>query len=289
LGLAAARIVAELERGELPAFAPTPFPWLTEELGGGLLPGELVFLGGRPGVAKSALALEWAVLAARKGFPALVISREMTISALTRRVLAQQAHVFARRLRSGAVDADDLRRLKAALPRLQELPIWFDEGSASLGEIQRKVARSAQAGTRFVIVDYLQLVRGPKGTDRRLEVEAVSAGLKTLALRHNVVMLALSSMTPPPPNKGKRPPRPDMSALRESRALEHDADVVLLLHRPSPESSSRELILAKARDGGTGHCPLHFEGAYLRFRETVDEASELPPLDPDDRRNEVPF
>lgn len=249
LGLAAQRVVEQLERGERPAFLPTPFPWLDEQLGGGLLPGELVFLGGRPGVAKSALALEWATLTAQKGFPALVISREMTGDALARRALAQQGHVLARRLRSGRIEADDLRRLKATVPRLHAMPLRFDEGSASIVQIQRAVASAAKTGLRFLIVDYLQLVRGPKGTDRRLEVEAVSAGLKGLALRHKLAILALSSLTPPPPGKNNKRARPDMANLRESRALEHDADIVLLLHRPDPDAPGRELILDKARDG----------------------------------------
>jgi replicative DNA helicase len=240
-------------------------------------------------VAKSALALEWLALTAHRGFPSLMISREMTIDALARRVLAQQAQVPARRLRSGLVEADDLGRLQAILPVLQAMPLHFDAESASLGQIQRKVARAAQAGTRFVVVDYLQLIRGPKGTDRRLEVEAVSAGLKALAFQHGLAVLALSSLTPPPPGTGNKRPRPDMASLRESRALEHDADIVLLLHRPDPDAPGRELILDKARDGGTGRCALHFEGAYLRFRESAAGPSELPPLDPNDPRNEVPF
>lgn len=289
LGLAAERVVAKLERGEHPDFLPTPFPWLTEELGGGVLAGEMIDLGGRPGVAKSALALEWATLAAQKGFPTLVISREMSIEALARRALAQKGQVLARHLRSGHVDADELRRLRAIVPRLHAMPVRFDDGSATLGQIQRKVARAVQTGIRFLIVDYLQLVRGPKGTDRRLEVEAVSAGLKGLALRYNLVVLALSSLTPPPPGKGNKRPRPDMDSLRESRALEHDADIVLLLHRPSPDSADRELIIAKARDGGTGRCTLYFEGAYLRFQESVDAVPASPPLNPDDPQNEVPF
>lgn len=289
LGVAAERVVSKLERGEHPDFLPTPFPWLTEELGGGVLAGEMIDLGGRPGVAKSALALEWATLAAQKGFPTLVISREMSIEALARRALAQKGQVLSRHLRSGHVNADELRRLRAIVPRLHAMPVRFDDGSATLGQIQRKVARAVQTGIRFLIVDYLQLVRGPKGTDRRLEVEAVSAGLKGLALRYNLVVLALSSLTPPPPGKGNKRPRPDMDSLRESRALEHDADIVLLLHRPSPDSADRELIIAKARDGGTGRCTLYFEGAYLRFQETGDAVPTSPPLNPDDPQNEVPF
>ena len=103
-------------------------------------------------------------------------------------------------------------------------------------------------------------------------------------------MLALSSLTPPPPGKGNKRPRPDMDSLRESRALEHDADIVLLLHRPSPDSADRELIIAKARDGGTGRCTLYFEGAYLRFQESADSVpTRAVPIDPDDPQNEVPF
>lgn len=290
LGMAAERVVVKLERGERPDFLPTPFPWLTEELGGGVLAGEMIDLGGRPGVAKSALALEWATLAAQKGFPTLVISREMTIEALARRVLAQQGQVLARHLRSGDLNGDELRRLRATVPRLHAMPVRFDEGSATLGQIQRKVARAVKDGIRFVIVDYLQLIRGPKGTDRRLEVEAVSAGLKALTLRHNLIVLALSSLTPPPPGKGNKRPRPDMDSLRESRALEHDADIVLLLHRPSPDSADRELIIAKARDGGTGRCTLYFEGAYLRFQESADSVpTRAVPINPDDPQSEVPF
>jgi replicative DNA helicase len=310
LGEVATRVVADLETGKRPEFLPTPFPWLTDTLGRGLLPGELIYLGGRPGVAKSALALEWATLAAQKGFRPLVFSREMTVDALARRVLSQQARVLSAKLRSGDIDRDDFRRLHAVVPRLRAMGVRLDASSASLGQIQRRVARrawkptepaTAATGIRFVIVDYVQLVKGPKGTDRRIEIEAVSAGLKALAVRHQVVVLALSSLTPPQPGKGKKRPVPDMASLRESRALEHDADVVLLLHRPEADKPGRKLILDKARDGGTGSCELHFEGAFVTFQEDLDPTAPPPrpeptpeparaqDLDPDDPTNELPF
>jgi replicative DNA helicase len=117
-------------------------------------------------------------------------------------------------------------------------------------------------------VDYLQLLQGPRGLDRRLEVSTIAAGLKRLARRFGLTVVALSSITPPPPEPGRKPRRPTMRNLRESRDLDHAADIILMLWQPDPRATPRELWIEKGRDGAAGGCAhLDFSPTYVRFQE----------------------
>ena len=263
-----ATLVGSLDTPETD-FVRCPVEEVNERLAGGVLRGELVYLGGRPGVAKTALAIQWAVLAAECGHRTLVVSREMKNTALARRLLAQQTQVSASALRKRDLAPDELRRVERALPRLGALPLWFDDRSRTLAQIRRAVRSGAY---RFVVVDYVQLVRSPQdAASKRLEVSAVSAGLKEIAERADCSVLALSSMSRLEKDRGKRVP-PALDNLKESGDLEHDGDVVLLLHQPKADSSDRELVFAKIRDGaGGGAVTLAFTPVYVRFTEVSRE------------------
>src|SRR3989442_474510 len=238
---------------------PTAVPELNDRLGGGTMRAEVVILGGRPGVAKTALALQWAALAAERGHRTIVFSREMQALALGRRILAQQAQVAASALRKRDVDA-----------------------RTTIGQV-RRVARAGDY--RFVIVDYLQLVRAPGVENRRLEVTAVSAGLKNLAMRTGCSILALSSLTRLQVERGGKRLPPALDNLKESGDLEADADVVVLLHQPDPDKRDRELIFAKLRGGESGgKVTLAWDPVYVRFTEVPSPfAADEPGAD------DVPF
>jgi replicative DNA helicase len=245
-------------------FVTSPFAVVNERLSGGLLRSETLTLGGRPGVAKSAFVLQWARHAAGLGQKTLIISAEMKAIALGRRLLAQEARVAATTLRRRDLDAIQWRRLTSVMDDLVDLPLWIDDTTTTLAGIRRLLRGQDY---RLVIVDYLQLVRSPEHRDRRLEVSAISSGLKRLAMQANCSVITLSSLTRLSTEKGKKVERPSMDKLKESGDIEADSDVVLLLHWPDTEQSERELIFAKVREGESGGVPLtlDFDPAFVRF------------------------
>lgn len=256
-------------------FVTCPHHGVNDRLGGGLLRGEMLTLGGRPGVAKSALIVQWAIHVAQRGQSVLLVSQEMNAAAIGRRILAQQTRTSATSLRRRDVDPHDWPKLLGAMDRLEDLPLWIDDSKPTLNGLRRRLRERAY---RLVIVDYLQLLRAPEHRDRRLEVSAVSAGLKRLASwREGCSVIALSSLTRLYQDKGKKVERPGMDKLKESGDVEADSDAVLILHWPDTEQSERELIFAKVRDGEGGGAPLllDFEPAFVKFT-IPDEAPPQP-------------
>jgi replicative DNA helicase len=251
---------------------PTPFPTLTQYLGGGLAPGELVYLGARAGVGKTALGLELARAAARAGHAVLVMSREMVTTALARRFIAQDARVDATALRTDRLAAGEQVLVREARRRLGTLPIWLTDAAVSLDEITGCVTAWPESPLGLLLIDYLQLVRAPVGIrERRLQVEAVSQGLKTLALQARLPIVCLSSLSRPPDGRDRKP---TLSSLRESGELEHDADVVLLLHREFAEPET-VCEVAKNRDGRVGVARLLFRAEWVAFDEASARAGEV--------------
>ncbi len=249
-----------------PEVFPTPFPTLNKYLGGGFGPGELIYLGARPGVGKTALSLEIARHVAREGRSALVVSREMVSTSLVRRTIAQAARIPAAVLKTGALDQAQWHVYGSVYQDLAALPLWLTDQAVSIGEIIGLVEHfKADAPLALLVVDYLQLVRAPADIrERRLQVEAVSQALKTLAVQHRIAVLCLSSLSRP--SSEARDRRPTLADLRESGALEHDADLVLLLHRKHMEPET-ECIVAKNRDGRQGTAHLRFRYEYVAFEE----------------------
>src|SRR5262249_18097212 len=154
----------------------------------------------------------------------VVISMEMHDLEIGMRIFAQQAGINAHWLRKGEISEGDREGIAATLPRLRDLPVWFCDASfGSIAKIQAAVrALRARHDIKLVVIDYLQLVKAPRNiTDRRLQVEYISASLKTLAVEQGVVVLCLSSLARPERHAG--PKRPSLGDLRESGSLEHDA------------------------------------------------------------------
>lgn len=259
-------VVAALNAGR-PKTIATPFYTINNLLDGGLRPGELIFLGARPGIGKTALALEIARHAA-KHTPVLVVSREMVNAALARRLVCQDGRVPASDLRRHVLSEDDLVRFGQSWERLSALDLWLTDAAISLKHVRAIVDKPPEKVTAWglVIVDYLQLVRPPQGIpDRRLQVEAVSQGLKEMALVCKVPVLCLTSLRRPQAPGA----RPTMGDLKESGELEHDADVIILMHRddkPGEDPNTIvEMHICKNRDGETGLRDLVFTPKFVSF------------------------
>lgn len=264
-----------LAAGPSPTIA-TPFPTLNYLLNGGLGPGELIFLGARPGVGKTALGLEFARTAARQhaGGAVIVVSREMTNLALVRRLVAQDARVKASTLKRGQLNDQEKWSLSESVDRLRGLPLWLADDVVSLEEIDVMVAAvAAEVPIALLIVDYLQLVRAPKDVrERRHQVEAVSQGLKALTMQYKAPLLCLSSLSRGASDDREKPPT--LSSLRESGELEHDADIILLLHRPYKDARTTCRV-AKNRDGRLGKVDLLFRSEFVAFDEAAQQEAEF--------------
>jgi replicative DNA helicase len=264
---------------------PTGYSRLDNETAG-LQPSEVIILASRPSMGKTSLALNIAenVSLRSEGHPVAVFSLEMSKESLLLRLLASEARVDAHKFRTGHMAKDDWRRITESLGRLAEAPLWIDDSASStvmeMGAKARRLKRDK--GLSLVIVDYLQLVasRGHFG-NRNEEVSSISRALKGLAKELKVPVLVLSQLTRAPEREERRP---QLADLRESGAIEQDADVVLFIHRPNfykadmPEEdrAKSELIIAKQRNGPTGTVNFIFLNKHTRFEEAAPDAWEQP-------------
>lgn len=256
---AVSRLVDALEN-EPPAFIPTPFIGLNTLLCGGLVPGELYYLAAKGGFGKTAFALEiFRHVAKTKGV--LGISREMSVFALSRRLMAQESQVSASKLRQHRLDWSDWEAVNQAKQRLYDRHGWFSERAQTVEDVKQALGETTDA--KLIVLDYLQLLQA-KGVDRREKIETISRDLKSLAVDSDVAVLCLSAVT----TRGEHNKTPGMHWLRESGMLEHDADVILLLDQPDEtKKHERTLIIAKARDAETGTVPLLFTPEIVHFVE----------------------
>jgi replicative DNA helicase len=240
----------------------------------GLQPGDLVIVAGRPSMGKTSLALnmgEHVALVLKK--PVAVFSMEMGATQLAMRLIGSVGRLPAQHLRTGRLQPDDWEKLSSALGRLNEAPILIDETPAlSAIEVRSRARRMHKMykGLGLIIVDYLQLMQASSsGENRATEISEISRSMKALAKELKVPVVALSQLNrslEQRPNK-----RPVMSDLRESGAIEQDADVILFIYRDevyNPDSQDKgiaEIIIGKQRNGPIGTVRLTFLGEYTRF------------------------
>ena len=245
-----------------------------DDLTTGLHGSELVILAARPSIGKTTFALNVARHAAvEEEIPVLIFNMEMSKEQLAQNMLCSEARVDAQQIRKGLLDDQQFSMLTTAAGRLSEAAIFIDD-SAALGvlEVKAKARRmKAQHNIGLIVVDYLQLMDTPVRDNRALEVAELSRGLKQLSRELDVPVLALSQLNRGPEQREDH--RPRNSDLRESGALEQDADVVLFLHREeyyqpnNPEFKNKaEVIVSKQRNGPTGTVHLQFQGSILRFQ-----------------------
>lgn len=252
----------------------------------GFQPADLIVLAGRPSMGKTALALNIAQHAAIGAkVPVAVFSLEMSRESLVQRMLCAESKVDSSRVRTGRLSPDDFIRLARGAGHLNTAPIWIDDTPAlSPIELRAKVRRlHAEVGVGLVVLDYLQLMSGgDRAENRQQEISAISRSLKAIAKEVGVPVLALSQLSRAPEQREGN--RPRLSDLRESGAIEQDADVVLFIfreemHRKPEEVEERglagkaELIVGKQRNGPTGSVDLYFHKAFTAF-ESVSRRTE---------------
>ena len=272
----------------------TGYDLLDRELGG-LQPGDLVVVASRPSMGKTALALNIASNHARdQGGCVGVFSLEMTKRQLIVRLLMSTAEVDFTRFRQGVLGDRDMRKLTHAASQIEEYRIFIDDSPViSVSDISAKARRlSRDEELTLVVVDYIQLIQGRGREERReQEVAEISRSLKLLAKELKLPIIALSQLNRGPemrPNK-----RPMLADLRESGAIEQDADVVIFIYRDevydedSPEAGIAEIIIAKQRNGPIGTVRLQFEGRFTRFNDLSER--EAPPVSSGFDADEPPF
>jgi len=233
----------------------------------------LIILAARPGQGKTAITLNMAqFIATQEKKPVAIFSLEMSKEELVDRFLVAQADVDAWRLKTGKLSEEDFTKLSDAMGQLAEAPIFIDDTPGlNLSEMRSKARRlHMEHGLGLIIVDYLQLVDpGRKVENRVQEVSIVSQALKNLARELNVPVLAASQLSRAVEQRGEK--RPQLSDLRESGAIEQDADVVMFLYRPDVDldvtnhNIPTKVLIAKHRNGATGEIDLLFRGDRIRF------------------------
>jgi replicative DNA helicase len=239
----------------------------------GLHGGQLVVVAARPAMGKSTLALDFARHASIKnGQTSAVFSLEMSRIEIVMRLLSAEARVHLQNMRAGKMTDDDWARLAQRIGEVTSAPLFIDDSpNLTMMELRAKCRRLKQRNDlKLVVVDYLQLMTPSKRLDsRQQEVSDMSRSLKLLAKEINVPVVALSQLNRAAENRGDK--KPQLSDLRESGAIEQDADLVILLHREDvyePESAragEADFIIAKQRNGPTGTVTVAFQGHYSRF------------------------
>lgn len=240
----------------------------------GLHQSDLILVAARPAMGKSAFALNIATNAAvRANVPVAIFSLEMSKEQMVNRILCSEAMVDSNKVRTGTIDDDEWAKLAAASGQLSEAQIFIDDTPGiSIMEIRAKCRKlKLEKNIGLVVIDYLQLVQGTnkRGGSREQEISEISRSLKILAKEINVPVIALSQLSRAPEQRPDH--RPMLADLRESGAIEQDADIVMFLYRDdyynedSEKKNIAEVILAKHRSGSTGTVELLWLGNYTKF------------------------
>ncbi len=285
----------------------------------GLHPGDLYILAARPGMGKTSFALNLAVNVARPrqvevsgenepymeapveepGYGVLFCSLEMPREQLAARMLASEARVDMQKIRSGRMQREDWNLLTDAAARMGRLPLWLDDTPAlSLLDLRAKIRRlQAEIGRHsdngmpakslgLIVIDYLQLMQGRKDAgSREQEISELSRGLKAMAKEMKVPVIALSQLNRAVETRNAKDKRPQLSDLRESGAIEQDADTIIFVYRDeyyfkdSPDKGIAELIVAKQRNGPTGKVMVKFTSEFTRFDNLAADEYNFDELD----------
>jgi replicative DNA helicase len=292
------KIDALMQTGEDVTGVPTGFAAL-DAMTLGFQPGDLVIVAARPSMGKTAFVLNIAQhVALEKELPVAIFSLEMSKESLASRMLASEGLIDAQKLRSGRLSTDDYKRLSRAASLLINAPIYIDDTAGlNLLELRSRARRvKVEHDVRVIIVDYLQLISGPPNSEsRQQEISLISRNLKILAKELGVPVIALSQLSRAPEQRTGENKRPQLSDLRDSGAIEQDADLAMFIYRPemyelnkddqgagrtmpdgTPLEGLAEIIVAKQRNGPTGIVRLFFHKQYTRFdnftgRQPTDE------------------
>ncbi len=239
----------------------------------GLQPSDLILVAARPSMGKTAFALNVAQYAGvNKNVPVGIFSLEMSKEQLVNRMLCCQAMVESQRVRNGSLEADDWKKLIKAIPIMSEAPIYIDDTPGiGVAELRAKCRRlKLEKGLGLIVIDYLQLMSGSSKTEsRQQEISEISRSLKAIAREMEAPVVALSQLSRAPEQRADH--RPMLSDLRESGAIEQDADIVIFLYRDeyyNQDTESKgiaEAIIAKQRNGPVGTVELTYMGQFTKF------------------------
>lgn len=248
-----------------------------DEMTSGLQPSDLVIVAGRPSMGKTTLVMNMAEHAAiQSGKPVLVFSMEMPSDSLAMRMMSSLGRIDQHRIRTGKLEDDDWPRVTSAVHMLSEAPLYIDDTPAmSPAEMRARARRLAKehGSVGLIVVDYLQLMKVPGfgAENRTAEISEISRSLKALAKELHCPVIALSQLNRSLEQRADK--RPVMSDLRESGAIEQDADLICFIyrdevyHEDSPDKGTAEIIIAKQRNGPIGRVRVAFIGKYTRFED----------------------
>lgn len=279
------KVVEQLyDRKELVTGVPTGFEDLNK-ITSGFQPSDLLILAARPAMGKTSLALTMAQrISLDSGLAVAIFSLEMSKEQLVLRTLCNEARVDNSKVRTGHLGERDFPRLVDAASRIAEAPMFIDDTPAlSVSEVRAKCRRlHRDTPLSLVVVDYLQLMKSPMyANNREQEISDISRSLKALAKELNVPVIALSQLNRSVESRTDK--RPLMSDLRESGAIEQDADIIMFIYRDevynenSPDQGIAELIISKHRSGATGVVRLAFSKQYTRFDNLKEEEYNSAP------------
>ncbi len=268
-------------QGQLPGL-PTGLSEVDSYLGG-MGRSNFILIASRPGMGKTSIALNIALNAARAtGTAVAFFSLEMSREQLVSRLLSIESYIDSRKLQTGQLSPDEWSRLLDASRNLSRLDLRFDDNSnINVAEMKAKCRRVDNLG--LIVIDYLQLMQGTRHTDNRVqEVGDISRNLKIMAKELNVPVLCLSQLSRAAETRSEKNKRPMLSDLRESGAIEQDADVVMFLyrdeyyHEDTEDKNIAECIIAKNRHGATGTVELHWMAQYTSFTSQEWKQKDAP-------------
>lgn len=276
-------IEAVSQKGSEMTGVTTGFPAL-DKMTNGWQPSDLIIVAARPGMGKTAFTLSLAKNAAEAGRGIAFFSLEMASVQLVQRLISMEAEINSGKLRNGQMEEYEWRKLHAAVEKLSQVPIYIDDTPAiNIFELRAKCRRLKQNhNISMIIIDYLQLMAGApndKRGNREQEISSISRALKGLAKELHVPVIALSQLSRAVESRGGEK-RPQLSDLRESGAIEQDADIVTFIYRPGyygvgegdldTPTDLTEIILAKHRNGGLGTVQLRFVPHFVKFEDPGD-------------------
>jgi len=269
----------DLADGKIEPGIKTRIPFVDRALGGGLKPGKLIILAARPSVGKSSFAEQICINVAQDGSPAAMFSMEMTGQEMTERAVCCIGGIDMERYSTGKLEEREWGYMGEAVEKIRNLPLFFDDQPAlTVQEIAAKARILVRKnGIKLLVIDYIQLCGvNAKKESRHHQIEEISRGLKTLAKQLNITIMALSQLNRDVTKRASG--RPQLSDLKESGAIEEDADVVMLMWEAQKfdDYQLNGLELAKVRGGKKGICALHFQGNFQRWSESTQSLETSP-------------
>lgn len=281
MALDLSRRIEALHRGEIEPGISCGIPSINKRLNGGFRPGKLIILAARPAVGKSSLAMQFCVNLAQAGHGAAFLSLEMPKADLMDRIGSNVGQILLDNIITGHLRDCEWSRLTEAVDRLRQLPLYLDDQPAlTLTDISAKArALVRQHGIKLLVLDYIQLCGSRKTQDKRHhQIEEISRGLKTLAKQLGITVLALSQLSRG--LEARIGGKPQLSDLKESGAIEEDADVVMLLslnHISDFGGKVVEADFAKNRQGRIGSAALAFDGGFQQWTDSGEPLSRASP------------